>query len=122
MRFFYIIVLWSQNLLQLAVFNNRVLEHVSVQDVLSNYWQCRAHQRESNFGSLHSIADKIEEDMQTANSPNLVERVKTFCSHLQREDHFDDELHQMNLTSLENDFKRNNNAPESISASSRMCS
>ena len=38
----------------------------------------------------------------------MTERIKAFNEHLQREDHFDDALHQENLAQLEKEFHANN--------------
>ena len=42
---------------------------------------------------------------------DLVERIKAFCEHLQREDHFDDERHQQEAPVLEKEFHANNEGP-----------
>ena len=41
----------------------------------------------------------------------MLQRVKSFISHLQREDHVDDDLHQSSLPSLEAQFHDNNFGP-----------
>ena len=42
---------------------------------------------------------------------DLVERIKAFCEHLQRDDNFDDERHQQGAPVLEKEFHANNEGP-----------
>ena len=42
---------------------------------------------------------------------NMVRRIVNFNTHLQREEHFDDDVHQRNLDNLEKGFHANNSSP-----------
>ncbi len=63
------------------------------------------------YGSLQDIADLIESNASKYSAEDVLQRLTSFMEHLEREDHFDDELHQASLGALEKDFKRNNDGP-----------
>ena len=57
--------------------------------------------------SLQDIAAMLE-NARTKNHADLVERVKAFCNHIQRESHIDEEQHLADLEKLEKGFNRSN--------------
>ena len=76
---------------------------------------CNAYQHRS----LQDIADLIKSGAHELSSSEIVERIKSFCEHLQREDHFDDDKHQADIEQLEAEFHRGNEGPRSVYLSAR---
>ena len=53
------------------------------------------------FSTLEHISETLEHNVHNLPAKEMVERIVSFIEHLSREDHFDDEVHQENLESLE---------------------
>ena len=62
--------------------------------------------------NLEQIGDMIENNFKGMTPEEMLDRVKSFVNHLQREDHMDNEGHQRNLRKFESDFHTNNAGPE----------
>ena len=62
--------------------------------------------------NLEQIGDMIESNSKGLTPEEMLERVKSFVNHLQREEHMDNEGHQRNLRKFEADFHTNNAGPE----------
>ena len=62
--------------------------------------------------NLEQIGNMIESNWKRMTPEDMLDRVKSFVSHLQREDHMDNEGHQRNLRKFEADFHTNNAGPE----------
>ena len=60
---------------------------------------------------LEQIAEMIRTNIHDIPAEEMVKRVTDFIEHLHREDHFNDELHQNSLGSLEEQFHQNNFGP-----------
>ncbi len=63
------------------------------------------------FNSLETIAQILEHNIHGLSPEEMVERITNFIEHLQREDHFNDELHQSQVNALEEEFHKNNAGP-----------
>ena len=62
--------------------------------------------------NLEQIGDMIENNFKGMTPEEMLDRVKSFVNHLQREDHMDNEGHQRNLRKFESEFHTNNAGPE----------
>ena len=60
---------------------------------------------------LEQIAEMIRTNIHDIPAEDMVKRVTDFMEHLHREDHFNDDLHQNSLRSLEEQFHQNNFGP-----------
>ena len=70
--------------------------------------------------TLEEIGNMIEHNSEGIPPQMMLERITRFCEHLQREDHYDQEKHDLNLEHLEKQFHANNEgAPEQIFLSVR---
>ena len=58
--------------------------------------------------TLEQIAGMLEKNALSLSAAELVERVKAFCNHVQRESHCDPTQHDMDLPTLETGFHRAN--------------
>ena len=73
--------------------------------------------------NLEQIGNIIESNYNGITPEEMLNRVKSFVNHLQREDHMDNEQHQSNLDKFEADFQKNNAGPdENIHLSVRSAS
>ena len=62
----------------------------------------------------------IERNSEDIPPQTMLERITRFCEHMQREDHYDQEKHDLNLERLEKQFHSNNEgAPEQLYLSVR---
>ena len=61
--------------------------------------------------TLEEIGQIIEANLRNISPEIMLKRVLAFIEHLQREDHFRDDLHQQNLANLEKEFHNNNEGP-----------
>ena len=62
--------------------------------------------------NLEQIGNIIESNYNGITPEDMLDRVKKFVAHLQREDHIDNEQHQNNLEKFESDFHTNNAGPD----------
>ena len=62
--------------------------------------------------NLEQIGDMIERNSKGMTPEDMLDRVKSFVNHVQREDHMDNEKHQKNLRKFEADFHTNNAGPD----------
>ena len=70
--------------------------------------------------TLEEIGNMIELNSEGIPPQMMLERITRFCEHLQREDHYDQEKHDLNLEHLEKQFHANNEgAPEQLYLSVR---
>ena len=73
--------------------------------------------------NLEQIGNIIESKYNGITPEEMLNRVKSFVNHLQREDHMDNEQHQSNLDKFEADFHNNNaGSDENIHLSVRSAS
>ena len=61
--------------------------------------------------TLQDVAELIESNFQNLTPEDIVKRITSFCEHVHREDHMDNEWHQQNLEMLEKEFHCNNDGP-----------
>jgi hypothetical protein len=61
--------------------------------------------------TLEEIGQIIEDNSRGIAPEVILERVIKFTEHLHREEHFDNEEHQLNLPALEREFHNNNQGP-----------
>ena len=59
--------------------------------------------------TLLEIAEMLKHNITKTDPVDIVEQVKSFCNHVQRESHLDEEQHAANLTTLEQGFHAGNN-------------
>ena len=70
--------------------------------------------------TLEAIGNMIERNSEGIPPEAMLERITRFCEHMQREDHYDQEQHDLNLERLEKQFHANNEgAPEQLYLSVR---
>ena len=62
--------------------------------------------------NLEQIGSIIESNYNGITPEAMLDRVKKFVAHLQREDHMDNEQHQNNVDKFESDFQTNNAGPD----------
>ena len=62
--------------------------------------------------NLEQIGSIIESNYKGITPQDMLDRVKKFVGHLQREDHMDNEQHQKNLQKFEAAFHTNNAGPD----------
>ena len=62
--------------------------------------------------NLEQIGSIIESNYNGITPEDMLDRVKKFVAHLQREDHMDNEQHQNNVDKFESDFQTNNAGPD----------
>ena len=62
--------------------------------------------------NLEQIGSIIESNYNGITPEEMLNRVKAFVNHLQKEDHMDNEQHQSNLHKFEADFHKNNAGPD----------
>ena len=62
--------------------------------------------------TLDDIAALIKSNVHNLSPDDMIERIKAFKQHVEREDHFDNDGHQNNLSQLEKEFHANNSGPQ----------
>ena len=65
--------------------------------------------------SLQDVAVMMESNVRNMSTNEVVQRVKAFCNHVQRESHFDLEQHESNLDKLEKGFHCGNDEAQDLS-------
>ena len=73
--------------------------------------------------TLEEIGNMIERNARGIAPEDMLERITRFCEHLQREDHYDQQKHDLDVESLEKQFHANNvGPPENVYLSVRSSS